>query len=69
MTINVNFQSPILPHIDVDDVASVDDVKYNWTQKRFVIQSLTIPLGSGVETITAVNCDWLPHGYIFSEGS
>lgn len=42
--LTLSFQSSFIPHLDVNKVITITDDYYNYTQQRFIIQSLTIPL-------------------------
>ena len=39
-----SLQSSFIPHLDVNKIITITDDYYNFSQQRFVIQSLTIPL-------------------------
>lgn len=56
----INFNSPIIPHIDVNKTISITDKYFNYEKQLFVIQSLTIPLGAGEMSVSACNITWLP---------
>lgn len=60
MSVNVNFPTPILPHLDVDEAITVNDNYFDWEQRKFIIQSLSIPFGVGEMSISAINVQWLP---------
>lgn len=42
--LTLSFQSSFMPHLDVNKVITITDDYYNYTQQRFIIQSLTMPL-------------------------
>lgn len=42
--LTLSFQSSFIPHLDVNKVITITDEYLNYTQQRFVIQSLNIPL-------------------------
>lgn len=57
---NVSFSCPIIPHLDVNRTIGLSDEYQNIDNGTFVIQSITIPLGSGTMKISATNVNWLP---------
>lgn len=61
MSINVSFQTPIMPHLDVDETVLITDDYYGWENEKFLIQSLTIPFGIGQVQVSATNIQWLPY--------
>ena len=44
MPLTFSFQSSFMPHLDVNKIITITDDYYNYSQERFIIQSLTIPL-------------------------
>ena len=42
--LTLSLQSSFIPHLDVNKIITITDDYYNFSQQRFVIQSLTIPL-------------------------
>ena len=58
---NVTFNAPILPHLDVGKTIGITDSKYGIESDTFVVQSITVPLSAGEMTITASNVTWLPN--------
>lgn len=40
----INFNSTLIPHLDVNKVITISDNYYKYNQERFIIQSLSIPL-------------------------
>lgn len=65
----IDFNCPLLPHLDVNHVITITDDYYQFDKQRFIIQSLTIPLDAeSVMTVTASNISSLPY-YEFKEGS
>ena len=58
----LNFNSPIIPHIDVNKTIRITDKYQNIDNELFVVQSVTIPLGAGAMQISATNINWLPSG-------
>jgi hypothetical protein len=57
---NVSFNCPIIPHLDVNRTIGLSDEYQGIENGTFVIQSITIPLGAGVMKIAATNVNWLP---------
>jgi len=65
----INFNSSLIPHLDVDCVCNITDKYYNYSQQRFIIQSLTIPLNTTENmSISASNVASLPY-YELLEGA
>lgn len=59
---SISFESTILPHLDVDEVVDVNDKYYKYVKKRFIIQSLSIPIStSSTMQITACDVATLPY--------
>lgn len=58
----LNFNSPVVPHIDVNKTVRITDEYLNIHNELFVVQSVTIPLGAGAMQISATNINWLPSG-------
>lgn len=57
----IDFNSSLLPHLDVNNVVSVSDDYFDYVQQRFIIQSITIPLNTNsLMTISASNVADLP---------
>lgn len=65
---SLNFNSPLMPHFDVNKVIGVTDTTQNINNASFVIQSLTIPFGNKPMSISATNIEWLPLDKMFREG-
>lgn len=57
---NVSFNCPIIPHLDVNKTIGLSDEYQGIENGTFVIQSITIPLASGAMKIAATNVNWLP---------
>jgi hypothetical protein len=57
---NLSFNSPIIPHLDVNKTIGITDKYQKIDNETFVVQSITIPLGAGAMQITATNINWLP---------
>lgn len=58
--LSISFNSPIIPHLNVNRTISITDEYYNCENQIFVIQSLTIPIGVGEMSVSATNIQWLP---------
>lgn len=59
---SISFESTLLPHLDANNVVSVDDSYYSYVQQRFIIGSIDIPLdASGTMQIKASNIVGLPY--------
>lgn len=57
----LNFSTCMLPQLDVNKIITITDDYFNWTEARFIIQSLTIPLSTnGTIEIEASNIANIP---------
>ena len=61
----LNFNCPIIPHIDVNKTVLIRDKYANINDGIFIIQSITIPLSAAKMSISATNINWLPNGMSF----
>ena len=59
----LNFDSPIIPHLDVDKPIGITDKKFKLDNSVFIVQSITIPLAAGAMNISATNINWLPNNF------
>lgn len=41
-----DFSCSIIPHLEVDEVITVTDDYFNYSDERFIVQSMTIPIGA-----------------------
>lgn len=57
---NVSFNCPIIPHLDVNQTIGLSDEYQGIENGTFVVQSITLPLGAESMKITATNVNWLP---------
>ena len=57
---NVSFNCPIVPHLDVNQTIGLSDEYQGIENGTFVVQSITLPLGAESMKITATNVNWLP---------
>lgn len=60
---NVTFESPLIPHLDVNRTIGITDPSQGLVNDTFVIQSITMPLSAGSMSISATNIKWLPNSY------
>lgn len=58
--IQLSFNCPIIPHLDVNKTIEISDQWHDIANGIFVVQSLSIPLGSNAMEISATNINWLP---------
>ena len=63
MGMTLSFESPIIPHIDVDKPIGITDKRQKLNNGVFIIQSVTIPLSAGAMNISATNINWLPNNF------
>lgn len=61
----LNFNSPIIPHMDVNKSISISDQYADIEDGIYVVQSITIPLSSNKMQISATNINWLPNDMTF----
>ena len=61
----LNFNSPIIPHMDVNKSISISDQYADIEDGIYVIQSIMIPLSSNKMQISATNINWLPNDMTF----
>lgn len=54
------FNSPIIPHMDVNKTIAIEDSQDNNRVDLYVVQSISIPLGAEEMSVTACNVQWLP---------
>lgn len=62
----LNFNAPIIPHIDVNKTIQVTDQYADIEDGIYLVQSVTIPLSGGKMAISATNINWLPNDMTFS---
>ena len=62
----LNFNTPIIPHIDVNKTIQVTDQYADIEDGIYLVQSVTIPLSGGKMAISATNINWLPNDMTFS---
>jgi len=58
--LSINFESAIIPHLDVNRIITMTDKYKNLECERFVIDSITIPLSAGSMSIQATSINMLP---------
>lgn len=61
----LNFNCPIIPHLDVNKTIEITDEAVGLDGNIFIIQSITIPLSAAKMSISATNINWLPNGMSF----
>ena len=57
----LTFNSPIIPHMDVNKTIGICDSWAGIDDGVFIVQSITIPLSAGKMSISATNINWLPN--------
>ena len=58
--LSINFNYPVIPHIDVDDGITLTNEYFGFELKQFVVQSMTINLNGEPTNYEVVNIQWLP---------
>lgn len=61
----ITFNSPIIPHMDVNKTIGICDTWAGIEDGVFVVQSVTIPLSANKMSISATNINWLPNDMTF----
>lgn len=59
----ITFESPIIPHLDVNRTIGITDKANGFENETFIIQSITIPLCAGNMSISATSINWLPNNF------
>lgn len=62
----LNFNCPIIPHMDVNKTVGISDKYAGLEGGIFIVQSITIPLSAAKMSISATNINWLPNDMSFS---
>lgn len=65
MGMQLSFNCPIIPHIDVNKAIGISDKRAGIDGGIFIIQSVTIPLSADKMSISATNINWLPNDATF----
>lgn len=61
----ITFNSPIIPHMDVNKTIGICDTWAGIEDGVFVVQSVTIPLSANKMSVSATNINWLPNDMTF----
>lgn len=61
----LNFNCPIIPHLDVNKTVSICDKYAGIEDGIFIIQSISIPLTAAKMSVGATNINWLPNDMNF----
>lgn len=56
----INFESTLIPHLDVDNIITITDEDYNYYLEEFIVTNITYPLGLGTMSISASSLKELP---------
>lgn len=56
----ITFNSPIIPHLDVNRTIGITDKHNKMINETCVIQTITMPLYAGEMSISATSINWLP---------
>lgn len=59
--LSINFEYPILPHLDVNNTIRLNNSYYGFDNDLFLLQSITINLGLQPMSLSVVNIQWLPY--------
>lgn len=62
----LNFNCPIIPHMDVNKTIQITDQYADIEDGIYVVQSITIPLSGNKMQVNATNINWLPNDMTFS---
>lgn len=58
--LSINFESEIIPHLDVNRIITMTDKYKDLEYEKFVVNSITIPLSAGNMSIQATSANMLP---------
>ena len=62
MQLAINFNSILIPHLEVNNVITIKDEYYDYKTQKFIIQDLTIPISTkSLVTINATNIANIPY--------
>jgi len=61
----LTFNCPIIPHMDVNKTIDVSDSVNNIANGVFVVQSITMPLNSNKMNVNCTNINWLPNDTVY----
>ena len=61
----LNFNCPIIPHLDVNKTVSICDKYAGIEDGIFIIQSISIPLSAAKMSVGVTNINWLPNDMNF----
>lgn len=56
----ISFTCTYMPHLDINNAFTLTDDFYNISQGKYIIQSITFPIGIGTLSISASNIEELP---------
>lgn len=59
----ISFNSPIIPHLDVNRTIGITDKHNKMVNETCIIQTITMPLYAGEMSISATSVNWLPNSY------
>lgn len=61
----LNFNCPIIPHMDVNKTIGISDSMVGIEDGTFIVQSITIPLSADKMNVSATNINWIPNDMTF----
>ena len=59
-TVNSELTCNIIPHLDVNKIISITNNQTNYNDERFIVNSITLPIGTSNMSINATNIQSLP---------
>ena len=59
-TVNSELTCNIIPHLDVNKIISITNNQTNYNDERFIVNSITLPIGTSNMSISATNIQSLP---------
>ena len=65
MGMQLNFNCPIIPHLDVNKTIGITDRMVDIDDGVFIVQSITIPLSADKMNVSATNINWIPNDMDF----
>lgn len=59
-SLSMNFSAQVIPHLNEGDIITIKDPQFNLDNEKFIINSISFPLGIGEMNIEATNISYLP---------
>lgn len=59
-SLSMSFSAQVIPHLNEGDIITIKDPQFNLDNEKFIINSISFPLGIGEMNIEATNISYLP---------